>query len=291
MAELPQNWIESKLEYIVWHKKGSKPKKLYISIQEGFVPYIDIKAFEKNILEQYTEKNLAKLTKPNNILVVWDGARAGLVGLAPCIGAIGSTLVDIEPKTKEIINKYLYYFLFSNYAYINSKPRGTGTPHVNPDLYWNMLIPLPPSNEQKRIVEKLDKIELRYQKTKEYSDKLTQSILNKAFRGELVPQDPSDKPISLDEIQAQIVEKSSKKRKTLKNNKVQEMVKEIIEILKEYPEGISPEELFKNSKYSQKDFTDDDIIEFYKELSNLLDSKLTEEKNSVNHKILIKKVK
>ena len=107
MAELPQNWIESKLEYIVWHKKGSKPKKLYISIQEGFVPYIDIKAFEKNILEQYTEKNLAKLTKPNNILVVWDGARAGLVGLAPCIGAIGSTLVDIEPKTKEIINKYL----------------------------------------------------------------------------------------------------------------------------------------------------------------------------------------
>ena len=69
------------------------------------------------------------------------------------------------------------------------------------------------------------------------------------------------------------------------------MAKEIIEILKEYPEGISPEELFKNSKYSQKDFTDDDIIEFYKELSNLLDSKLTEEKDSVNHKILIKKVK
>lgn len=192
MAELPQNWIESKLEYIVWHKKGSKPKKLYISIQEGFVPYIDIKAFEKNILEQYTEKNLAKLTKPNNILVVWDGARAGLVGLAPCIGAIGSTLVDIEPKTKEIINKYLYYFLFSNYAYINSKPRGTGTPHVNPDLYWNMLIPLPPSNEQKRIVEKLDKMMRIVDDVKARLDKIPtalkrarQSILNQAITGEL----------------------------------------------------------------------------------------------------------
>lgn len=192
MAELPQNWIESKLEYIVWHKKGSKPKKLYISIQEGFVPYIDIKAFEKNILEQYTEKNLAKLTKPNNILVVWDGARAGLVGLAPYIGAIGSTLVDIEPKTKEIINKYLYYFLFSNYAYINSKPRGTGTPHVNPDLYWNMLIPLPPSNEQKRIVEKLDKMMRIVDDVKARLDKIPtalkrarQSILNQAITGEL----------------------------------------------------------------------------------------------------------
>lgn len=192
MAELPQNWIESKLEYIVWHKKGSKPKKLYISMQEGYVPYIDIKAFEKNILEQYTEINLAKLTKPNNILVVWDGARAGLVGLAPCIGAIGSTLVDIEPKTKEIINKYLYYFLFSNYAYINSKPRGTGTPHVNPDLYWNMLIPLPPSNEQKRIVEKLDKIMRIVDDVNERLDKIPtalkrarQSILNQAITGEL----------------------------------------------------------------------------------------------------------
>lgn len=192
MAELPQNWIESKLEYIVWHKKGSKPKKLYISMQEGYVPYIDIKAFEKNILEQYTEINLAKLTKPNNILVVWDGARAGLVGLAPCIGAIGSTLVDIEPKTKEIINKYLYYFLFSNYAYINSKPRGTGTPHVNPDLYWNMLIPLPPSNEQKRIVEKLDKIirivdgvNARLDKIPTALKRARQSILNQAITGEL----------------------------------------------------------------------------------------------------------
>ena len=192
MAELPQNWIESKLEYIVWHKKGSKPKKLYISMQEGYVPYIDIKAFEKNILEQYTEINLAKLTKPNNILVVWDGARAGLVGLAPCIGAIGSTLVDIEPKTKEIINKYLYYFLFSNYAYINSKPRGTGTPHVNPDLYWNMLIPLPPSNEQKRIVEKLDKmirivdgVNARLDKIPTALKRARQSILNQAITGEL----------------------------------------------------------------------------------------------------------
>ena len=192
MVELPQNWVESKLEHIVWHKKGSKPKKLYTSMQKGYVPYIDIKAFEKNILEQYTEINLAKLTKPNNILVVWDGARAGLVGLAPCVGAIGSTLVDIEPKSEEIINKYLYYFLFSNYTYINSKPRGTGTPHVNPDLYWNMVIPLPPCNEQKRIVEKLDKmirivdgVNRRLDKIPAALKRARQSILNQAITGEL----------------------------------------------------------------------------------------------------------
>jgi type I restriction enzyme, S subunit len=39
-------------------------------------------------------------------------------------------------------------------------------------------------------------IEKRYQKAKAHVDKLTQSILAKAFRGELVPQDPNDEPAS-----------------------------------------------------------------------------------------------
>ena len=50
----------------------------------------------------------------------------------------------------------------------------------------------------KLAFEKLDKIESRYRKAKEYSDKLTQSILNKAFRGELIPQDPNDKPVEIE---------------------------------------------------------------------------------------------
>lgn len=243
--------------------------------------------------------------KKDDILIVRSNGSRDLVGKNALVKeldkeyAFASYLIRMRP----LINNPEYLILLLNTDAIKeqffSKAKSSaGINNINTEELATTIIPLPPLEEQAEIVrrvklafEKLDKIELRYQKAKEYSDKLTQSILNKAFRGELVPQDPNDKPISLDDIQVQIAEKPSKKRKTLKNNKVQEMTKEIIEILKEYPEGISPEELFKNSKYSQKDFTDDDIIEFYKELSNLLDSKLTEEKDSVNHKILIKKVK
>jgi len=65
------------------------------------------------------------------------------------------------------------------------------------------MIDISPLEEQKEIknrVEKLlskaDEIETRYLIAKEYVDKLSSSILAKAFRGELVPQDPSDPPAS-----------------------------------------------------------------------------------------------
>jgi restriction endonuclease Mrr len=65
------------------------------------------------------------------------------------------------------------------------------------------ILSVPPYEEQKEIVNrvekllsKADEIEKRYKKAKEYVDKLSQSILAKAFRGELVPQDSNDPPAS-----------------------------------------------------------------------------------------------
>jgi type I restriction enzyme S subunit len=63
---------------------------------------------------------------------------------------------------------------------------------------------LPPLAEQQEIVRRVevlfalaDQIEARYAKAKTHVERLTQSILAKAFRGELVPQDPNDEPASV----------------------------------------------------------------------------------------------
>ncbi|MCK5190022.1 MAG: restriction endonuclease subunit S, partial [Methylococcales bacterium] len=62
-------------------------------------------------------------------------------------------------------------------------------------------IRIPPLEEQKEIARRVeslftlaDTVEKQYQQAKHRTDKLTQSILAKAFRGELVPQDPNDEP-------------------------------------------------------------------------------------------------
>jgi len=76
-------------------------------------------------------------------------------------------------------------------------------------------IPIPSIFEQTEIVRRVealfkiaDQIEERYTKARTYVDKLTQSILAKAFRGELVPQDPNDEPTS--ELLKRIKEEKTK---------------------------------------------------------------------------------
>ena len=84
--------------------------------------------------------------------------------------------------------------------------------NLTQDKFLNIKVPLPGLVEQHEIVRRVealfkiaDDIEKRYEKAKAHVDKLTQSILAKAFRGELDPQDPNDEPASelLKRIQAE----------------------------------------------------------------------------------------
>lgn len=75
---------------------------------------------------------------------------------------------------------------------------------INQTDVRSALFALPSVPEQHEIVHRVeslfalaDQIEARYAKAKAHVDRLTQSILAKAFRGELVPQDPSDEPASV----------------------------------------------------------------------------------------------
>jgi type I restriction enzyme S subunit len=67
----------------------------------------------------------------------------------------------------------------------------------------HMALPLPPLPEQKEIVRRVealfafaDRIEARVASMQKTVERLTPATLAKAFRGELVPQDPNDEPAS-----------------------------------------------------------------------------------------------
>ena len=120
--------------------------------------------------------------------------------------AIYVSLTLIKP-IHEILNPdYLVIFLNSEYGLLQAYGGilGSGIQNLNVENVRRYKIPLPPIEEQAEIVRRVealfalaDRLEAQYLKAKAKVDKLTQSVLAKAFRGELVPQDPSDEPATV----------------------------------------------------------------------------------------------
>ena len=179
--ELPKGWNTMPLKEVVIPTKGKKPKYLNELPFENSVPYIDIKALEKDVIEQYADIESSKSFSSDDIAIVWDGARCGWVSKSK-EGAIGSTICALTPINLD--PNYLYYFLLQQYPAINSKGRGVGIPHIDPTFFWNISVPIPSPNEQKQIAEKLDKLFEQIESIKQSTNKIPELLKN--FRQQIL---------------------------------------------------------------------------------------------------------
>ncbi|WP_217511040.1 restriction endonuclease subunit S [Vibrio metschnikovii] len=112
--------------------------------------------------------------------------------------------IAIIKVNREIVSRdFLYYWLLSPIAFMQAESTATGTAQKTVSLtsLRNFDFNLPRLEEQKEIVRLVDQyfafadtIEAQVKKAQARVDNLTQSILAKAFRGELVAQDPNDEP-------------------------------------------------------------------------------------------------
>jgi type I restriction enzyme S subunit len=191
---LPQNWVVNRLGDFVFYQKGKKPKSVSKTKTASHnVPYVNIKAFEIGIIDEFTDGAGCILCEQDDFLMVWDGARSGYIGRA-IKGALGSTLVKIQFPGVNL--DYAYFYLQSKYLEINTRAKGTGIPHVDPNLVWNYSFPLPPLAEQQRIVEKIEELFSELEKgietlkTAQQQLKVyRQAVLKYAFEGKLTNPD------------------------------------------------------------------------------------------------------
>ena len=105
-----------------------------------------------------------------------------------------SYLIKVSINKNLLIPKFVKYFFESNlyWSQIIDRQTGTGQPNVNGTKLGQIIIIYPKIEIQQKIVNKLDKLQ---EKTKQLEnfytqkiqllDELKQSILNKAFKGEL----------------------------------------------------------------------------------------------------------
>ncbi len=126
--------------------------------------------------------------------------REGVVGAACVVPpgvelCLGQRLMLLR-SSKVITPEFLMYVLNSELTLAQARDRSLGTTaqHVNVGDVKRFTLLLPPLAEQHEIVRRVelmfalaDRLEVRYEKAKAQTGKLTLSILARAFRGELVP--------------------------------------------------------------------------------------------------------
>ncbi len=141
-----------------------------------------------------------------DILIVKDGATTGRSSLAPVgIGdyCISQSVAVVWLKYSPFNRKYLLWNVQSERTQnrIKEVMAGMAMPHLSITDFGKMLVAIPPEDEMNEIVLRVekffahaDKIEQQVQQAQERVNKLTQSILAKAFRGELTEQWRKDNP-------------------------------------------------------------------------------------------------
>jgi type I restriction enzyme S subunit len=179
------------------------------------IPFITISAINDGRL------NLSKATRsvPESYFDGLDGKRKPMLGdvLYSVTGSIGiPAMVDtaarfafqrhiaiLRPDTRFVSSSFLYCLLGAEQVRTQAFACATGTAQLTIPLRGvrAFLVRLPDNQEQSEIVRRVDilfafadRLEARLQAAQTATSRLTPALLAKAFRGELVPQDPNDEP-------------------------------------------------------------------------------------------------
>lgn len=142
--------------------------------------------------------------KNGDIVFARTGGTVGkshLIQSAPSNAIFASYLIKVRPENGAVNHEYLnLYFSSPTYwEFVTDNQRGAAQPNINGTTLGNLLIPLPPMAEQRRTVEmliaKMHQVSFITGQILALSNiqrKLSLGILNSAFVGELVPQDPAE---------------------------------------------------------------------------------------------------
>jgi type I restriction enzyme S subunit len=140
-----------------------------------------------------------------DVLMVFVGAGTGRVARVPPGDDwfLGPNIAMIRPNPSKLLPTYLDHYFRSRAGWdqIALYMKSVAQPSLSMKTIRLMEISLPSSEEQTAIVRRVDdlfaladRLQRRYENAVPRVDRMTPSVLAKAFRGELVPQDPSDEP-------------------------------------------------------------------------------------------------
>lgn len=141
--------------------------------------------------------------RPGDLAIVRSGAPGVCCVIPDSLTTANCSDLVIARPGPDLLAGYGCIFMNSSFgaAHVASKLVGVAQAHFNVGSMKETPLPLPPVEEQTEIVRRVetlfafaDRLEARLAQAQTAATRLTPALLAKAFRGELVPQDPNDEP-------------------------------------------------------------------------------------------------
>ena len=234
--ELPEGWAWCRLGFIGNWQSGATPNRRHHEYYGGEIPWLKtgdlnddyINSVPEYITEEGMKNSSVNLNPVGSVLIAMYGSTIGRLGIA-----------NIELTTNQaccaclpiyIKSRFLFYFLMYQKEYFIKQAVGGAQPNISKEKIVSTLFPVPPINEQEKLLLKLDElfklvtnIEIDKNSLFEIISTTKSKILDLAIRGKLVPQDSNDEPASV------LLERiRTEKEKLIKQGKIKRDKKESI---------------------------------------------------------------
>ena len=203
--EIPQGWEWCRMGCIGDWGAGATPAKGNSEYYGGDILWLRTGELNNGVVYdteiKITQKALRecslRLNKVGDVLIAMYGATIGKVAIAGNEMTSNQACCACTPFG--VFNYYLFYYLMGSQTDFIKKGEGGAQPNISREKLISHLMPIPPLNEQHRIVEQIQRILPlieRYSASQntqdklnaEINDKLKKSILQEAIQGKLVPQ-------------------------------------------------------------------------------------------------------
>ena len=163
--QLPDSWCWTTLGKMGKWQSGATPSRLNKEYYGGDIPWLKtgdlndgyIHEIPETITQKALEETSVKVNPAGSVLIAMYGATIGKVGILTCPATTNQACcacVDYQGTDQ----MYLFYFLLSHREEFIMLSGGGAQPNISKEKIMETLFPLPPYNEQQRIVAKIEEL-------------------------------------------------------------------------------------------------------------------------------------
>lgn len=201
---LPETWKPCRIGAVGTVSNGSTPSRQQSSFWDGDIPWVSSGEVRNNLITSTRERitqagfdgTSVRLLPRGTVLIamIGEGKTRGQSAILEIEATINQNIAAVVISHGLVEPAILWRWFQMRYEAIREQGAGSGPQALNCQRVRELPFVLPPLNEQKEIVRRVesllafaDQVEARFRKAQSQVDQLTQSVLAKAFRGELVP--------------------------------------------------------------------------------------------------------